>query len=178
MRDAVAKTMLWPFKAAPAPPPPPQSKLPPPEQALIFAGLAAVLVLLLALQRPSKGLQRPSWLPALGTEKRGYEVWALRYSVFWMGCFGLIIALELYESFDAFAYNVVCGGLALPLVGASAPWRFPCFVAASVVGMELGEIYKGPAAKPTHVKPAAPAAAPAVAKTAVGKTMATEPRLR
>ena len=51
-------------------------------------------------------------------------------------------------------------GLALPLVGASAPWRFPCFVAASVVGMELGEIYKGPATKPTHVKPAAPAAAP------------------
>lgn len=32
-----------------------------------------------------------------------------------MGAFGVIIALQLYESFDAATYFFVCGGLALPL---------------------------------------------------------------
>ena len=30
-------------------------------------------------------------------------------------------------------------GLSLPLVGADAPWRFPCFVLSSIAGMELAE---------------------------------------
>ena len=55
-----------------------------------------------------------NWLPPPG-EKREYEQWVLRYSVVWMGSFGVIIAGKLYESFDAFAYFCVCGGLALPL---------------------------------------------------------------
>ena len=56
------------------------------------------------------------WLPLLGSEKREYEVWVLRYSVVWMGAFAMIIATGLYERFDAIAYFVVCGGLALPLL--------------------------------------------------------------
>ena len=43
-------------------------------------------------------------------------MWVLRYSVVWMGAFATIIATGLYERFDAIAYFVVCGGLALPLL--------------------------------------------------------------
>jgi len=43
-------------------------------------------------------------------------VWVLKYSVVWMGSFAVIIAAQLYESFTALTYFVVCGGLALPLV--------------------------------------------------------------
>jgi len=86
-----------------------------------------VLLALLALQRPSK-TSAPTWLPPLESqpEKREYEVWALKYSVVWMACFALIIALELYEAFDALAYNAVCGGLALPLVLQPLLFRGPC----------------------------------------------------
>ena len=99
--------------SAPPPPPPSVSRLPPPEQALVFLGLGAVLCLLLALQRSSPA-GAATWLPA-ACEKRAYEVWVLRYSVFWMALFGAVVAFEWYESFDAFAYTAFCGALALPL---------------------------------------------------------------
>ena len=101
---------MWGKKSLPPAPPP--SKLPPFEQLYIFAAIAAILVALLAIQRrraPGR------WLPSKG-EKREYEVWALKYSVVWMGSFAVIIAFQLYEAFDALTYFVVCGGLALPLV--------------------------------------------------------------
>ena len=100
--------------------------MPPPEQALIFATIGALLAGLFSLQRraPYRGAYMAGlWLPrdeatvprdeAMG--KRAYEVWILGYSLVWMGSFGLIIALQLYEAFDAAAYFLVCGGLALPL---------------------------------------------------------------
>jgi len=93
--------------------------MPPPEQALIFATIGALLAGLFFLQRraPYRGTYLAGdWLPRdEATGKRAYEEWVLRYSVVWMGSFGLIIALQLYEAFDAAAYFVVCGGLALPL---------------------------------------------------------------
>lgn len=97
----------------------PASRMPPPEQALIFATIGALLAGLFSLQRraPYRGTYLAGdWLPRdEATGKRAYEEWVLRYSVVWMGSFGLIIALQLYEAFDAAAYFVVCGGLALPL---------------------------------------------------------------
>mmetsp|Transcript_16299 Transcript_16299/g.32916 ORF Transcript_16299/g.32916 Transcript_16299/m.32916 type:complete len:321 (+) Transcript_16299:87-1049(+) len=95
----------------------PASKLPPPEQALIFAMIAALISGLFLLQRRAGGaVSVGHWLPHDDdTGKRAYEVWVLAYSVVWMGCFGFIIALELYEAFDASTYFVLCGGLALPL---------------------------------------------------------------
>ena len=101
---------MWGKKSLPPPSPP--SKLPPFEQLYIFAAIAAILIALLSIQRrraPGR------WLPSKG-EKREYEVWALKYSVVWMGSFAVIIAFQLYEAFDALTYFVVCGGLALPLV--------------------------------------------------------------
>jgi len=91
------------------------SKLPPFEQLYIFAALIAGLLLLLAAQRPPPKGTVASWLPAPG-EKRVYETWVLWYSIVWMGAFGVIIALELYEEFTAATYFLVCGGLAAPLV--------------------------------------------------------------
>ena len=89
-------------------PPATSAKLPPASSIAIFVVIGAGLVALLALQqRVGKG----NWLPPPG-EKREYEQWVLRYSVVWMGSFGVIIAGKLYESFDAFAYFCVCGGLA------------------------------------------------------------------
>ena len=103
-------------RAAPLPEAP-DSKLPPPEQALIFATIAALLAgLILLQQRAPLGASAGHWLPRDDdTGKRTYEVWVLAYSVVWMGSFGVIIAFQLYEAFDATAYFVVCGGLALPL---------------------------------------------------------------
>lgn len=90
--------------------------MPPPEQALIFATIGALLAGLFFLQRRAPGAPAGHWLPREeATGKRAYESWVLAYSVVWMGSFGLIIALQLYEAFDATAYFVVCGGLALPL---------------------------------------------------------------
>jgi len=100
----------------------PVSTLPPASSLLVFAAIAAVLLALLALQKPST-TTKASWLPAIGSEKRSYEVWVLQYSVVWMGSFAVIIAAQLYESFDAVSYFVVCGGLALPL--ALQPFIFP-----------------------------------------------------
>merc|ERR1740139_684838 len=104
-----------PFHRA-APPETPASKLPPPEQALIFATIAALLAGLFLLQRRAPGASAGHWLPRDdGAGKRTYEAWVLAYSVVWMGSFAVIIALQLYEAFDAAAYFVVCGSLALPL---------------------------------------------------------------
>ena len=111
------------FSRAPAAP---ASRMPPPEQALIFATIGALLAGLFSLQRraPYRGAYMAGlWLPRdeatvprdEATGKRAYEVWILGYSLVWMGSFGLIIALQLYEAFDAAAYFLVCGGLALPL---------------------------------------------------------------
>ena len=111
-------------RAAPLPEAP-ASRMPPPEQALIFATIGALLAGLFLLQRRAPGAPSGHWLPRdEATGKRAYEAWVLAYSVVWMGSFGLIIALQLYEAFDATAYFVVCGGLALPLwvqARASAP---------------------------------------------------------
>jgi hypothetical protein len=102
-------------RAAPVPEAP-ASRMPPPEQALIFATIGALLAGLFFLQRRAPGAPAGHWLPREeATGKRAYESWVLAYSVVWMGSFGLIIALQLYEAFDATAYFVVCGGLALPL---------------------------------------------------------------
>jgi cycloeucalenol cycloisomerase len=47
--------------------------------------------------------------------KRATEIWFLSYGVFWIVCFGFIVASGVYASFDHVGYLVVCGGLAAPL---------------------------------------------------------------
>jgi cycloeucalenol cycloisomerase len=59
-----------------------------------------------------------NWLPeAKGNEsKRLYEIWSLKYSAFWISCFGAIVAFKYYEVLDQNGYVYVCVGLALPLL--------------------------------------------------------------
>eukprot|EP00904_Undaria_pinnatifida_P007956 jgi/Undpi1/4290/HiC_scaffold_17.g07656.m1 len=47
--------------------------------------------------------------------KRQWEVFNLKYGVFWVGCFAVIIAFSLYEAFDEVAYFTVCFGLCVPI---------------------------------------------------------------
>lgn len=104
---------MW---ARPPPsPPPPAYRGPPASSAYVFTGIIGVLALLYLVQQRDLTAE-PRWLPSVGTEKREYEVWVLRYSVFWMGTFGVVVAFQLYEMFDAAAYFTFCGGLALPLL--------------------------------------------------------------
>jgi cycloeucalenol cycloisomerase len=103
------------FFGSPPPPPVRAAALPPIESAYIFAAIAAALVALYAAQTRRPDGQPGQFLPPPKTEKREYEVWVLKYSVVWMGAFAVIIALQLYEAFDAAGYFFVCGGLALPL---------------------------------------------------------------
>eukprot|EP00968_Pinguiococcus_pyrenoidosus_P000474 scaffold30_cov255-Pinguiococcus_pyrenoidosus.AAC.8 len=80
------------------------------------------LAMLVALLTTGQLLQRRAdrktghWLP--GPEapgKRAYEVFAAWYSPFWMGVFGVVIALQMYEDFRETEYLALCGALALPL---------------------------------------------------------------
>ena len=79
---------------------------------LLYLSLA-LLVLASLLLEPSG--QPGRWL-ARGGAQRATEVWVLRYSVFWIACFALIVGSGAYESFGAPAYLIVCGGLAAPLL--------------------------------------------------------------
>jgi cycloeucalenol cycloisomerase len=82
---------------------------------IFFAQLAVIGLLSFALKPysvPGNFLPEPK-----GNEsKHLYEVWALKYSVFWIGCFAVIIGFKLYATFDQNGYMYVCGGLALPLL--------------------------------------------------------------
>ncbi|KAJ1625348.1 hypothetical protein T492DRAFT_1040512 [Pavlovales sp. CCMP2436] len=97
----------------------------PPELAAMDIVLAMVLIFV--AQLAAIGLLRFALTPysvpgnflpeAKGNEsKHLYEVWALKYSVFWIGCFALIIGFKLYETLGQDGYMFVCGGLALPLL--------------------------------------------------------------
>ena len=59
-----------------------------------------------------------SFLPHAQTQpsKRAYEIFVACYTPIWIGAFGVIIVLQLYEDFTAWSYVFVCGSLALPFV--------------------------------------------------------------
>lgn len=66
-----------------------------------------------------------------GGQKRAYEEFCLYYSPFWMGAFGIIIAFQLYETFTALSYFVVCFGLCIPLfVFPFTKWVLPSDIRA------------------------------------------------
>ena len=52
-----------------------------------------------------------------------YEVFAWRYTVTWIVVFGGVVVSQAYESFTAWSYSLLCGGLALPL--ACQPLLYP-----------------------------------------------------
>lgn len=60
----------------------------------------------------------PMQLPNPNTEpsKYCYEIFARYYTIIWICIFGFVVVSNMYESFTAWGYLGVCGGLALPLV--------------------------------------------------------------
>lgn len=89
--------------------------------AAVLGTMVAVLGGLVMLQKPKdpKGNDEPStFLPSKQTQpsKYAYEMYALYYTPIWIACFGAIVVGQLYEEFTATTYNMVCGGLAMPLL--------------------------------------------------------------
>ena len=82
---------------------------------IFFAQLVVLGVLSLTLTPYSVP---GNWLPEpKGNEsKHLFEVWALKYSAFWIGCFAAVVGFRVYEVLDQNGYMYVCGGLALPLL--------------------------------------------------------------
>lgn len=69
------------------------------------------------LQTPSNtegGIYLPC--PKAQPSKRAYEIYNLSYTPIWICCFGAIVATGVYEQFTAWTYNIVCIGLALPIL--------------------------------------------------------------
>mmetsp|Transcript_17933 Transcript_17933/g.55162 ORF Transcript_17933/g.55162 Transcript_17933/m.55162 type:complete len:302 (-) Transcript_17933:29-934(-) len=82
----------------------------------MVAILGALGVLIAVLERCAPRRPGGLWLaPATNAPKRAAELWFLAYGVVWIGAFACIVGFELYESFSAWTYFWVCGGLAAPL---------------------------------------------------------------
>lgn len=67
-----------------------------------------------------------TWLPddsVLTGAKREFEIYALQYTCVWIGVFGVVIVLQMYETFTANSYMALCGSLALPFL--LQPFLFP-----------------------------------------------------
>ena len=85
----------------------------------ILVTMVAVLAGLVAIQTPTKDDKlQSSFLPdpVKHPSKYAYEMFVLIYTPIWIVMFGIIVVFQLYEHFDALAYNFVCGMLALPLL--------------------------------------------------------------
>ena len=87
----------------------------------ILGTMVALIGGLVTLQTPKvhkEGDMQSTFLPCekLQPSKYAYEMFVLWYTPLWIACFGAIIAFQLYEDFSAATYNMVCGGLALPLL--------------------------------------------------------------
>jgi len=79
--------------------------------ATMLAGIAA----LVQIQTPTGSTQ---YLPCPKQQpwKYHYEIFCLKYTPIWIGCFAYIVASQVYEKFNQWTYLFVCGGLALPLL--------------------------------------------------------------
>jgi cycloeucalenol cycloisomerase len=83
----------------------------------IFMTMMAVLAGLFLIQtKKTNGYS--SFLPSPTEEpsKRAYELFTAVYTPIWIGIFGIVVAAQIYESFTAWSYILLCGGLALPFL--------------------------------------------------------------
>jgi cycloeucalenol cycloisomerase len=85
--------------------------------AMILGTMLAVLAGLTQLQT-TREASSSTFLPSAETapSKRAYELFVAIYTPVWIGIFAVVVALQLYESFTAWSYLQLCGGLALPFL--------------------------------------------------------------
>lgn len=89
-----------------------------PEEELGMVGIlfAVALAIFFASHLPQRGpASKATFLPSPdNAAKRQFEVYALQYSVCWIGVFGVVIATQVYRSFTADNYMQLCVTLSLP----------------------------------------------------------------
>ncbi len=82
----------------------------------ILGVLGFVIYILIQVQEKEEstfGVAR--WLPDENNlAKRQFEIWALQYTVVWIGVFAVVVVTKAYEGFDANSYMALCGSLAMP----------------------------------------------------------------
>ena len=93
--------------------------------AVVLGTMVAILAGLVAIQTPrdtattknaAAAAVKSTFIADSHTQpsKYAYEMFALYYTPVWIGCFAIIVAFQLYESFTAATYDAVCVGLSLP----------------------------------------------------------------
>jgi cycloeucalenol cycloisomerase len=93
---------------------------------LIFVGiLCGIGVLGLFLERGDADKATLLPLASRALQKRQFEKYALGYTVVWIAIFGVVVALKLYESFDANSYMALCVSLAAPFLLQPVLWPLP-----------------------------------------------------
>ncbi|KAJ1423738.1 hypothetical protein B484DRAFT_103271 [Ochromonadaceae sp. CCMP2298] len=76
-----------------------------------------LLLLSCTLTLDPKYLESQTWLPSKhNAAKREWEMFSLQYTALWIAVFAVVIALQLYESFTASSYMLLCVPLALPFL--------------------------------------------------------------
>ena len=83
----------------------------------ILGTMIAVIAGLVSLQTPAPK-RSALFFPSARDEpsKRAYELFVAGYTPVWIIGFGIIVAFQLYEDFDAYSYLKVCGGFAAPFL--------------------------------------------------------------
>lgn len=86
--------------------------------AMILSTLVAILVGLVNIQDRESDTNKSTYFPCPVNQpsKYAYEKFCAFYSPIWMAVFAMIVAFQLYESFTAATYNLVCLGCALPFL--------------------------------------------------------------
>lgn len=84
---------------------------------LVLVALVGVLLFAkqFLVELPNK--EQSTWVPSSSTAaKREYEDFALKYTIFWIFVFAVVIICQLYEKFDENSYMKLCVSLAAPLL--------------------------------------------------------------
>jgi cycloeucalenol cycloisomerase len=86
--------------------------------AIIFVVMLAFLGVLITFQKRKSHFQQSfSFLPSRwNINKREFEIYALIYTVIWIGAFGVVVVMQLYEQFTENGYFILCFCLSLPFL--------------------------------------------------------------
>lgn len=83
---------------------------------IILVGILAVIGVLITFQKTKPQLNQTYHLipSSFNPQKREYEIYALSYTVVWIGIFAIVIILQMYEQFNENSYMILCVSVSLP----------------------------------------------------------------
>lgn len=89
----------------------------------VFGGILVVLGAISSMLTKAKG-SGSTWLPPKNNlAKRQFEEWCLKYTVVWIGLFGMVVVTQAYEYFNEWDYMNLCVVLSSPFL--LQPFLFP-----------------------------------------------------